>query len=133
MKFGLSTFALVVCLAGAACGGGGDASTAPIKTTPPPTGNGNAQVAVTNDAFGPTSVTIKAGATVTWTWNTCTSDPYDPYGTGTCVEHQIGFDDGQTSALQSSGSFDRTFDIAGTYPYHCLVHGTIMSGTIVVQ
>ena len=132
MKIGLSTLALLACLAGGACGGGGDASTGPVTTTPPPT-NGNGQVSVTNDAFTPTTVTIKAGTAVTWTWNSCSSDPYSAYPTQTCVDHQIGFDDGQQSGVQSSGTFDRTFATPGTYPYHCLIHGVAMSGTIVVQ
>jgi plastocyanin len=129
MKLGLNTLALVACLAGAACGGGGDATTGPV--TPPP--NGNTQVSVTNDAFTPSSVTIKAGTAVTWTWNSCSSDYNAGYPTTTCVDHQIGFDDGQQSAVQNQGSFDRSFATAGTYPYHCLIHGVVMSGTVVVQ
>jgi len=131
MRIGFSELALAACLAGASCGGGGDASTGPVTQNPPP--SGNAQVAVTNDAFTPSSVTIKAGTAVTWTWNSCSSDYSSGYPTTSCVDHQIGFDDGQQSAVQNSGTFDRTFAAAGTYPYHCLIHGVVMSGTVVVQ
>jgi plastocyanin len=30
-------------------------------------------------------------------------------------------------------TFDRTFPTAGTFPYFCTVHGSMMTGTIVVQ
>ena len=132
MRIGLSALALVACLAGASCGGGGDASTGPVTQNPPPE-DGNGAVSVTNDAFTPSSVTIAAGKTVIFTWNSCSSDASSGYPTTTCVDHQVGFDDGTQSAVQNSGTFERTFAAAGTYPYHCLIHGVAMSGTIIVQ
>ena len=60
------------------------------------------------------------GAKVTWTW------------TGAAL-HSVTFDDGATSTTQATGSYSRTFDTAGTYGYHCKVHGTSMSGTVTVQ
>jgi plastocyanin len=87
---------------------------------------------VTNNAFTPASLSATPGATVTWTWNSCTGG--DGYGYGqTCVAHQIVFDDGASSDEQSSGSYQRTFAAAGSYPYHCKIHGTAMSGTVVVK
>jgi plastocyanin len=67
---------------------------------------------------------------VTWTWNSCSSDGY---GGTTCVAHSILFDDGTASGSQSDGSWARTFTTAGTYKYHCTIHGAAMSGTITVQ
>ena len=79
----------------------------------------------------PATKTVTVGTAVQWSWNTC---DYDPYGSGTtCVSHTVTFDDGTTSPLQDKGTFNRTFDAAGTYNYHCTVHGTAMSGTVTVQ
>jgi plastocyanin len=87
---------------------------------------------VTNDAFSPGTKTVAVGTTVKWAWNTCSSDPY--YGTGqTCTSHSVTFDDGTTSPTQDQGTFERTFSAAGTYNYHCVIHGAAMTGTITVQ
>ena len=43
------------------------------------------------------------------------------------------FDDGPTSPIQSSGNFSRAFATAGTYTYHCKVHGAAMAGTVIVK
>ena len=113
-----------------ACGGGGSA-TGPTKqsgNTPPPAGG----VSVTNDAFSPATKTISTGTTVKWAWNTCSGDPYYG-GTTTCVSHSVTFDDGATSPTQDQGTFERTFNTAGTFNYHCLIHGAAMTGTITVQ
>lgn len=129
----------------AACGGsGGDGgssySTAPTggnngPTNNPPPSNNPVQtnaVTLTTSSFNPGSIVIAAGTTVTWTWDSCTADPYG-YGGASCVSHNITFDDGQTSTEQSSGSFSRKFDVVGTFKYHCSVHGPSMSGQVMVQ
>jgi plastocyanin len=80
--------------------------------------------------FTPGSKTVAVGTSVVWTWNTCSGDVY----TGqTCVAHNVVFDDGATSGLMDQGTYARTFSVAGTYPYHCAVHGLAMSGSITVQ
>jgi hypothetical protein len=94
-------------------GGGGDC-------TP---GNGTICVTTAN-TFNPSAVTIAKGSTLTWS-NT------------TGVTHTVTFD-AVTGAPPSdpsfaSGTFTATFNTAGTFPYHCLIHGTSMSGTITVQ
>ena len=116
------------------CGGSGGSAAGPSNNginTPPPAGG----ISVTNDAFSPAAKSIPVGTTLQWAWNSCTSgDPYN--GTGaTCVEHSVTFDDGSaSSALQSQGSFSKTFNTPGTYTYHCQVHGTMgMTGTITVN
>lgn len=109
-----------------ACGGGGSDSVSPnpTPTTPPPGG-----VSITNDAYTPASRTVTVGSTVSWVWNTCSGDVY----TGQqCASHSVTFDDGISSGTQDQGSFDRTFNVAGTYAYHCTIHPA-MTGTITVQ
>jgi plastocyanin len=73
---------------------------------------------------------VAVGATVNWTWNTCTGDVYSGQ---TCVAHSVTFDDGPASATQEKGTFTRSFTAAGTYTYHCAVHGAAMTGKIVVN
>ena len=131
--------ALAVFLLG--CGGGGGGGPA----SPPPSGgtggtggtggSTSADITVQNNAFSPSATTVPAGTTVTWTWNSCTGDGY---GGQLCTDHSIVFDDGVRTgaALQSAGTFSSTFTTAGTYGYHCSVHGTAtsgMRGTITVQ
>ena len=125
-------FVALTIAAVSACGGGGSSSTAPQQktgNTAPPAGG----ISVTNDAFSPSTKSVAAGTTVKWAWNTCSGG--DPYygGTMTCVAHSVTFDDGTSSATQDQGTFERTFTAAGTYNYHCLVHGAAMTGTITVQ
>jgi len=111
-----------------ACGGGYSSNAPPPPTgnTPPPSGG----VWVTNSGYSPASKTVTVGASVLWAWNSCTADPN--YGGGeTCVSHSVTFDDGVTSPTQDKGSFNRTFNAAGTYNYHCAVHA--FTGTITVQ
>ncbi len=112
-------------------GGGGGTTTSPTNNgvnTPPPAGG----ISVTNNMFSPGTKTVAVGASVQWAWSTCTGDAYSGQ---TCVQHSVTFDDGSaSSALQDQGTFTRTFSTAGTYMYHCSVHGTQgMTGTIMVQ
>jgi plastocyanin len=119
------TTVAIACLFG--CGGG---STSPVtqnvNNTPPPPGG----VAVTNNAFTPANQTAAAGSAVQWAWDSCTGDIYNGQ---TCVSHNIVFDDGVSSGLQDHGTYSRTFTAAGTYPYHCAIHGTAMSGSVTVN
>lgn len=97
-----------------ACSGGSDSTTGPDNS------QGNS-VTVGNNFFSPPDRSVATGTTVTWTW------------AAGAVEHNVTFDDGAHSATQSSGSFPRTFSAAGTYPYHCTIHGAaVMHGTVTV-
>jgi plastocyanin len=113
------------------CGGSGGGTTAPPNNqntnTPPPVGG----ISVDNNSFSPSAKTVALGATVQWAWNSCTGDPY--YGGTTCTAHSVTFDDGTGSATQDHGSFSKVFNAAGTFNYHCSVHGAAMSGSITVQ
>jgi plastocyanin len=71
--------------------------------------------------YAPQTVDIAAGGTVTWTW-------------AGGVLHSVTSDTGLfDSGIKSTGTFTVTFPTAGTFPYHCAVHGLVMSGTVVVH
>ena len=110
-------------------GGGGGNTTAPpnngVNTAPPADG-----ISVSNNMFTPDTKTVAVGTAIKWAWNSCTGDGYNGQ---TCVSHSVTFDDGTTSPTQDQGTYSRTFNAAGTYNYHCSVHGTAMSGSITVQ
>ena len=127
---------LVLLLAAAGCGG---PSTAPSNNTnnsngnnpPPPTPpSTSSAITVSNNYFDPASTAVPVNTKVTWTWDACGSDGY---GGTSCVNHSIVFDDGTASASLQQGTWSRTFTAAGTYKYHCGIHGAAMSGTITVQ
>jgi plastocyanin len=126
---------LALLLAAAGCGGSSTApsnnntngNNPPPQTTPPST---SSSITVGNNWFDPSSTTVPVGTKVTWTWNSCGGDGY---GNQTCVAHTVTFDDGTKSPSQSDGSWARTFTTAGTYKYHCSIHGSAMSGTVTVQ
>jgi len=114
------------------CGGSyGGGTTAPPtqNTNTPPQAGG---ISVENNSFNPSAKTVAVGTTVQWAWNSCVADPN--YGGGTtCTLHSVTFDDGTGSVTQDHGTFSKVFNTAGTFNYHCLVHGSAMTGTITVQ
>lgn len=96
-------------------------SVVPIVPLPPATAT--AAVTIQSTAYHPATITVPAGTIVTWTNLDNT-------------RHSASF----TSALVgstptfSSGTERLTMPaVAGVYPYHCVVHGTAMSGTVIVQ
>jgi plastocyanin len=80
-------------------------------------------------AFSPSSVTIARGGTVTWTWS---GSLMHSVTSGTC-SGTCTADGTFTSVIQSSGNFQFTFNTAGDFPYFCMVHGAMMTGTVHVQ
>lgn len=136
---GLSLAVVVVAIVAACGGSASDSSTGP-GTGPGTGGNNNNNpntVGLVDSSFVPSNISIGTGQTVTWQWATCT-DTTSGYGYGSgnpCITHQIAFDDGSgvQSPRQNTGTFTRTFTAAGTYKYHCLIHGSYMSGQVVVQ
>ena len=122
-RFGSRSAIILALSAAAACGGsdyGGDGGGGGTPTGTPGGGSTSNAVTVADNSFTPSATTVAPGTTVTWTW-------------GGRVQHNVTFDDGPASATQTSGSFTRTFASAGTFPYHCTIHGTAMSGTITVR
>jgi plastocyanin len=83
---------------------------------------GGSSVKIDNFSFGPATITIPAGTTVTWTNN---DD----------VPHVVSSDDNKmfkSKALDTDDHFSFTFTKPGTYNYYCAIHPK-MTAKIVVQ
>ena len=80
-----------------------------------------------NGSVNPAVDTVAVGAAVTWTW---TSTGNVPHG----IEPLSGPSFPTSAVLTGNGKTYRvTFNTAGTYQYDCIVHGTMMPGTLVVR
>ncbi len=77
-----------------------------------------------NNTQNPAVDTIAVGGTVTWTFGGAA-----PHGVGSTGSPSFT---SQTSS-QTSGTHSVTFLSTGSYSYDCIVHGSIMSGIIVVR
>jgi plastocyanin len=79
------------------------------------------EVKIDNFSFGPTTVTVPAGTTVTWT----NRDD---------IPHTVVSDDKvfKSKVLDTDEKFSFTFAKPGTYPYFCSIHPK-MTGKVVVQ
>ena len=106
----LTVGALVLLAAG--CGGNDNGGTGPTNST------SNA-ISVRDNSYSPTATTVPVGTTVTWTWRGANA-------------HDVTFST-EHSAVQRAGTYQRQFTTAGTYDYHCSIHGAAMSGRVVVQ
>lgn len=107
-----------------ACGGGGNGGTGTTVPTAP-TGPAPSTAAFTMGAetFSPTQVTIARTGSVTWN-NT------------SGVVHNVTFDAATGAPANvpdhGSGSNQRTFSVAGTFPFQCTLHAG-MTGSVAVQ
>jgi len=126
----LVTFAVAL----AACGSSSTTpapTTAPVASTPASApspeastggggGGGNA-VTIQNFSFGPATLDVAVGTTVTWTNMDSTN-------------HTVTANDGSfdSKAISSGKTFSQTFANAGTFAYHCSIH-TTMTATITVK
>ncbi len=97
-----------------------------------PAGAANHTVDLGAMTFSPSSLTIQVGDTVTWVHD------------GSSIPHSVTADDGSfdsspgcpPTCLGAGATFHHTFNQAGTFPYHCRIHGAAggigMAGTITV-
>jgi len=81
----------------------------------------NAEVNIDNFVFGPQTITVPVGATVTWT------NKDDIPHTSVSTEGVF-----KSKVLDTDEKFSYTFTKAGTYPYYCTIHPK-MTGKIVVR
>lgn len=78
-------------------------------------------------AFNPATKTISSGTTITWTNKDNT--------THTATSGVPNSPDGLFSSgnLNNGGTFSFKFSNTGTFKYYCLIHGSMMTATIIVQ
>ena len=103
------------------------ASKAPMNVTVEPVAGSGAPGCETTECYTPSTVTISAGGTVTFT-NTDTAPHTSTSGSAANGPDGV-FD---TSLIMMNASFDVTLADAGTYTYFCMVHPW-MEGTIIVE
>ena len=96
------------------------AGTPSVKASDQPSAT-NAAVNIDNFVFGPQTITVPVGATVTWT----NKDD---------IPHTSVSTDGvfKSKVLDTDEKFSYTFTKAGTYLYYCTIHPK-MTGKVVVQ
>lgn len=83
--------------------------------------SGQIEVSIDNFSFGPQTLTVSAGTTVTWT----NRDD---------IPHTVVSTDGvfKSKVRDTDEKFSYTFDKAGTYTYYCSIHPK-MTGQVVVK
>jgi plastocyanin len=81
----------------------------------------NAVVKIDNFVFGPQTLTVPVGATVTWT--NVDDIPHTSVSTEGVFKSKV---------LDTDEKFSYTFTKPGSYPYYCTIHPK-MTGKIVVQ
>jgi len=81
----------------------------------------SAEVKVDNFSFGPASLTVAVGTTVSWTNRD--DIPHTVVSTDKVFKSKV---------LDTDEKFSFTFSKAGTYPYFCSIHPK-MTGSVVVQ
>ena len=98
------------------------ASGPPSISGPPGGGGGGVNVIVGDNSYTPQTVTVGTGETVTWTWRGVNA-------------HSVTFLSGGPggSGVQITGTYQASFATAGKYAYSCQVHGTAMTGLVIVQ
>ncbi len=127
-KFFLLSAILMFLVTGSIFNGCKSNSTSPYGmssggSNPPPTN----EILLQNTSYNPSTKTINKGTKLTWLnkdsfAHTVTSGyPGNPDGV---------FDSGN---MGSGASFSYTFNSSGTFKYYCRIHGSIMTGTIIVQ
>ncbi|HEY8819391.1 MAG TPA: cupredoxin domain-containing protein [Candidatus Limnocylindrales bacterium] len=119
----------------AACSSGGSNPSAGASTTSPPGGAtsaaavcqetadaGAVTVNVVDFSFQPSDVTAKTGQVIAFS-NTGSTGHSATLDNGGCA----------TSTIDAGKSDGLVFSVAGTYKFHCAIHPTKMTGTIVVS
>jgi plastocyanin len=115
-RFVRTVLSLAIAVAAVGCGS---------DSTAPGPGSTSSTISISDNSFTPSSTTVAVGTTVTWNWNGSNS-------------HSVTWVSGSPSGAgpKSSGTYQRTFDAAGTYQYYCQIHGSPtsgMRGTVIVQ
>ncbi len=92
-----------------------------------------AKVSVNDFYFGPSSVSIKKGGSVKWTWSSFNTYPHDVHlKSGPKGLKQKASYSTKTTAV-TEAEFKKTFPTPGTYKFICTIHPTEMKLTVVVK
>jgi plastocyanin len=89
-------------------------------TTLPGGGPGANEVFIQSNSFSPSSITVTAGTTIKWTNKDGIAH--------TVTSNTNVFDSG---TINSGGTFSFTFATAGTYPYYCKIHPSMIASVSV--
>ena len=98
----------------------------PAPATPTPSATSATpqpvSVAISNMAFNPGQISVKAGTKVTWT----NSDS---------VSHTVTGNSGTfgSGTVAPGNTFSFTFNTPGTYSYHCKIHPSMTATVVVTQ
>lgn len=96
----------------------GACSTSDAATDAPATDPGGPTITIQHLTYTPATLTVPAGATVTWIWH------------DGAIAHDVK-GDGFRSKVTAKGTFGHRFDQPGTYHYRCTLHPN-MTATIEV-
>lgn len=82
---------------------------------------GTNEVWIQGMAFTPSTITVTAGTTITWTNNDG-------------VAHTVTSNTGlfESGSISNNGTYSHLFTTVGTFPYHCAIH-TSMKASVVVE
>jgi plastocyanin len=92
----------------------------PDTTLPGGGGPGANEVFIQSNAFSPSSITVTAGTTIKWT---------NKDGIAHTVTSNTNIFDSGT--IPAGGTFSYTFASAGTFPYYCKIHPSMVAGVTV--
>jgi plastocyanin len=83
-------------------------------------GPGPNSVFIQNMAFSPSTITITANWTITWT-------------NKDAIAHTVTSDTGvfDSGTIPANGTYSHTFSTAGTYTYHCTIHPSMTASVVV--
>ena len=91
------------------------------------------KVTVNDFYFAPTAVSIKKGRAVKWIWSSYNTYPHDVHlkQGPKALKNKSRFS--TTTTAVSEASFQRTFEVLGTYKFICTVHPSEMRMTVTVK
>jgi plastocyanin len=93
------------------------------STNTNPGGGTGSTISIYGMAYSPASLTVTKGTVVKWVND-------DGYAHTVTSNDGATFDSGNIAA---GSSYSYTTNTVGTFNYHCTIHGTSMSGTLVVK
>jgi plastocyanin len=123
-RLGLSALPLLVGLLTIACASQ-TATPAPASPRGAGSSQGQSTIAVGDNTFTPSVLTVRAGTAVTWNFAGA-RNPHSVVGTYDGASVDSGRQTG-------SGTYQFTFATPGTFQYQCGVHGAGMAGRVVVE